>query len=80
MLFLGNREIVRPIRYGNDGLVLEVDMNKASEDEFVGTDDSILVERLGHEVAIIQGDYENIKITTAEDLAVAEMLLARKSK
>lgn len=51
---------------------------KADADEFVGTDDAILVERLGHEVAILEGDYQNIKITTAEDLAVAERLLDSK--
>jgi 2-C-methyl-D-erythritol 4-phosphate cytidylyltransferase len=61
------------------GLILDA-YQKAEEDGFAGTDDSILVERLGYEVAILQGDYENIKITTAEDLAVAEMILGRKSK
>ncbi len=53
---------------------------KAKEEGFVGTDDSVLVERLDKEVAILKGDYANIKITTAEDLAMAETLirLARK--
>jgi 2-C-methyl-D-erythritol 4-phosphate cytidylyltransferase len=48
---------------------------KAEEDNFVGTDDSALVERLGYEVTILEGDYKNIKITTAEDLSIAEKLL-----
>ncbi len=48
---------------------------KAQEDGFLGTDDSVLVERLGREVAILEGDYENIKITTAQDLAIAERLM-----
>ncbi len=48
---------------------------KARENDFVGTDDSVLVERLGYEVTILEGDYRNIKITTAEDLAIAEKLL-----
>lgn len=48
---------------------------KAEEDNFVGTDDSALVERLGYEVTILEGDYKNIKITTAEDLTIAEKLL-----
>jgi len=48
---------------------------KAEEDNFVGTDDSVLVERLGHEVTILEGDYRNIKITTMEDLHAAEKLL-----
>lgn len=42
---------------------------------FEGTDDSSLVERLGHAVTIYQGSYENIKITTPEDLVIARALL-----
>jgi len=48
---------------------------KAEEDNFVGTDDSTLVERLGYEITILEGDYKNIKITTAEDLTIAEKFL-----
>jgi 2-C-methyl-D-erythritol 4-phosphate cytidylyltransferase len=48
---------------------------KAEEDNFVGTDDSALVERLGYEVTILEGDYKNIKITTTEDLMIAEKIL-----
>jgi 2-C-methyl-D-erythritol 4-phosphate cytidylyltransferase len=51
---------------------------KAKEDGFLGTDDSALVERLGHQVTILEGDYQNIKITTAADLAVAERLLVKE--
>jgi 2-C-methyl-D-erythritol 4-phosphate cytidylyltransferase len=39
------------------------------------TDDAAMVERLGHPVRVYQGSRRNIKITTAEDLAVAEALL-----
>jgi len=39
------------------------------------TDDSVMVERLGVRVKIIQGDYRNIKITTQEDLLAAESFL-----
>ena len=35
---------------------------------FSGTDDASLVERLGYNVEIVDGDYDNIKITTKEDL------------
>lgn len=45
---------------------------KAFEDGFYGTDDTVLVERLGHPVKLIDGSYENIKITTPEDILVAE--------
>jgi 2-C-methyl-D-erythritol 4-phosphate cytidylyltransferase len=48
---------------------------KAEEDNFMGTDDSALVERLGYEVTVLEGDYRNIKITTAEDLMIAEKFL-----
>lgn len=48
---------------------------RAEEDGFLGTDDASLVERLGVRVAVAQGDYQNIKITTPEDLIVGESLL-----
>lgn len=50
---------------------------KAIEDGFIGTDDSSLVERLGFKVKILEGEYENIKITTAEDLALAEGMIEK---
>jgi 2-C-methyl-D-erythritol 4-phosphate cytidylyltransferase/2-C-methyl-D-erythritol 2,4-cyclodiphosphate synthase len=40
----------------------------AYKDEFYGTDEGMLVERSGHKVHIVQGEYANIKITTKEDL------------
>ena len=40
------------------------------------TDESVLVEKLGFPVSIVEGSPRNIKITTAEDLAIAEALLA----
>ena len=39
------------------------------------TDESALVEQLGHQVSIVEGSARNIKITTAEDLAIAESIL-----
>ena len=42
--------------------------DKAYRDGFVGTDESMLVERLGHAVAVVPGLRENIKITTPDDL------------
>ncbi|WP_293720606.1 2-C-methyl-D-erythritol 4-phosphate cytidylyltransferase [uncultured Cetobacterium sp.] len=50
------------------GKVLKEAYNKARHDNFLGTDDSSLVERLGKEIKVIIGDYDNIKITTVEDL------------
>ncbi len=49
---------------------------KAAQDNFAGTDDASLVERLGAQVVMVEGDYRNIKITTPEDLLIAEALLA----
>jgi 2-C-methyl-D-erythritol 4-phosphate cytidylyltransferase len=43
------------------------------------TDDASLVERLDHAVTVVEGSYSNIKITTPEDLAMAEALLKRAS-
>jgi len=53
---------------------------KAIEDNFIGTDDSVLVERLGIQVKIIMGSYENIKITTPEDIIIAESILKDKAQ
>ena len=47
-----------------------------SADEDV-TDDASLVERAGHRVKLFMGSYANIKVTTPEDLALAELLLRR---
>jgi 2-C-methyl-D-erythritol 4-phosphate cytidylyltransferase len=38
------------------------------------TDDAAAVERLGHKVQLYMGDYQNIKVTTAEDLALAKII------
>ncbi len=39
------------------------------------TDDSALVERLGKSIAVVEGSARNIKITTLEDLAIAEAIM-----
>lgn len=41
------------------------------------TDDAEVVERAGHTVEVVPGSYDNIKITTREDLRLAELLLAK---
>ncbi|HNC50061.1 MAG TPA: 2-C-methyl-D-erythritol 4-phosphate cytidylyltransferase, partial [bacterium] len=38
-------------------------------------DEAMLIERIGHAVKIVEGHYDNIKITTPEDLALAERFL-----
>ena len=57
-------------------------LRKAHEEsykkKFTGTDDATLVERNGLAVRVIMGSYENIKITTPEDLVLAEEILKRR--
>lgn len=60
--------------------VLEEAFMKAFTDNFHGTDEASLVERIGGKVKIIEGSPENIKITTKEDLLLAEFILRTKSK
>src|SRR5947207_443368 len=50
---------------------------KARRDGVVGTDDAMLVERLGHPVRVVRGLAENVKITTPEDLRRARFLAGR---
>jgi 2-C-methyl-D-erythritol 4-phosphate cytidylyltransferase/2-C-methyl-D-erythritol 2,4-cyclodiphosphate synthase len=53
---------------------------KAASEKFIGTDDAGLVHRLGHHVALVPGNYCNIKITTAEDLQFARVLVASEQE
>ena len=48
-------------------------------DKFYGTDDASLVERIGVKVKMIAGSYENIKITTPDDLIIAEAFIKNKA-
>jgi 2-C-methyl-D-erythritol 4-phosphate cytidylyltransferase len=48
----------------------------ADSEGFSGTDDASLMERMGRKVHVVIGDYRNIKITTPEDLILAEAFLA----
>jgi 2-C-methyl-D-erythritol 4-phosphate cytidylyltransferase len=47
---------------------------EAKEDATL-TDDASVAERAGHVISLFEGSYENIKVTTREDLIVAEALL-----
>jgi len=51
---------------------------QAEQDHFLGTDDCSLVERTGVDIRIVPGNYRNIKITTPEDIIVAEAFLANR--
>ncbi|HHU68846.1 MAG TPA: 2-C-methyl-D-erythritol 4-phosphate cytidylyltransferase [Thermoanaerobacterales bacterium] len=52
---------------------------RARASGFIGTDDASLVEKMGEKVKIIEGSYENIKITTPDDLKFAELILTYNS-
>ncbi|MGR3319072.1 MAG: 2-C-methyl-D-erythritol 4-phosphate cytidylyltransferase [Candidatus Anammoxibacter sp.] len=43
--------------------------------DFEATDDAQVVEKCGYDVEIVRGSYKNIKITTQEDLKIAESIL-----
>lgn len=65
--------------------IFKVDLIKeayryASETNYVGTDDCSLVEHLGKKIAMFEGDYENIKLTTKEDMEYAKFMLRRGEK
>lgn len=52
----------------------------AKERNLTVTDDSMLVEAYGKKVYVVEGDYNNIKITTPEDLVLGQAILMSKTK
>lgn len=48
---------------------------QAGKDKFQVTDDAMLVEKMGKPVKMVMGSYQNIKITTPEDLIIAEGII-----
>jgi len=60
--------------------VLKKAFDDAQADGFQGTDEASLVERTGHEVAVVMGSPQNIKITTPADLELAEFFLAQEQR
>jgi 2-C-methyl-D-erythritol 4-phosphate cytidylyltransferase len=55
--------------------ILKEAFESAAKDEYYGTDESSLVERLGRPVAIVRGSERNIKITRPSDLTLARAFL-----
>jgi 2-C-methyl-D-erythritol 4-phosphate cytidylyltransferase len=55
--------------------ILKHALDKAKDDKFYGTDEASLVERTGKRVSVVAGDPKNIKITSREDLKIAEALI-----
>jgi len=55
--------------------VVKAAFDAAAADGFLGTDEASLVERGGHQVAVVMGSARNIKITTPADMDLAEFYL-----
>ena len=51
--------------------------DKAYKDRFYATDEAAVVERLGVKARIVEGSYDNIKITTQEDVDLGTLILDR---
>lgn len=52
---------------------------KAKKEGYYGTDDTSLVERLNKKVEVVSGSYDNIKLTTPEDMEKAHAILDKRS-
>lgn len=58
-----------------------LEAHEAAEREgHLGTDDASLLEYVGHEVSIVEGDYLNIKLTTQEDLLFARAIIRERKE
>lgn len=62
------------------GSIIKRAIEEAEKNDFLGTDDASLVEKIGERVAIVESDYLNIKITTQEDLLFAKAILDHLNK
>jgi len=58
--------------------LLRAGFEKAEKEGLEVTDDVSLIEQLGEKVKLTEGEYTNIKVTTPEDIAVAETILKER--
>jgi len=58
--------------------ILEEAHDKAAAEGYYGTDDAALLEWIGYPVQMVEGSQENIKVTTPDDLWLAERILAMR--
>ena len=58
--------------------ILEKAHHQAAATGYYGTDDAALLEWMGHPVQMVEGSQENIKVTTPDDLWLAERILAMR--
>jgi len=83
---VGNDEIVKEtpprhvLRVVQTPQVFRFDVIQIAHRQDTGdvTDDASLVERLGHKVKLYPGSYDNIKVTTRHDLALAKIIMKRR--
>ena len=74
--FIVHAQTPQGFRFG----LLQKAMTEAMEDGFTGTDESSVVERAGHAVAVVHGSQVNLKITQPGDLELAEFYLRRRAR
>ena len=55
--------------------LLQEAFSSAEKEGYIGTDDASLVERIGKDVAIVEGHSSNIKVTVTPDIGVVQSLL-----
>ena len=60
--------------------LLEVGIYTREDGENLPTDDAMLVEKLGFRVHVVDCGYDNIKITTRNDLIIAETIIKRRNE
>ena len=74
------REYLRAVQTPQifDRGILEEAHHQAASVEYYGTDDATLLEWMGYPVHMVQGSQENIKVTTPDDLWLAERILAQR--
>ncbi|KIL52316.1 2-C-methyl-D-erythritol 4-phosphate cytidylyltransferase [Jeotgalibacillus soli] len=53
---------------------------QAESSAFLGTDDASLVEEMGKKIQVVEADYDNIKLTTKEDLIFAEAIIRKRKE
>ncbi len=56
----------------------DIIMQAYRQGNYEASDDASLVEALGYKVKVYMGSYDNIKVTTPEDLALAEIILRKR--
>ena len=55
--------------------LLQKALSAAEKEGYVGTDEASLVERIGEEVAVVEGHSSNIKVTVSSDIGIVRSLL-----